>query len=202
MQEESRETLLEAGPEFAGLSAKQHAGRFAEIGLNSASVILAYLLEMFVMTLNLHVAGSWADQRQVAGLGLAIVLLHSLGGNVAQGFNQGYVTFAGRAFGMRNRRALQEYSHKQLACLLGCFLLLAGLMLLAEDILLLLRQDPEVARLSASYGRWLLPAFFLFYLFDFLRSLLNSMEVFSPVTAILLAAGGFHAGISLYFKDW
>ncbi len=154
------------------------------------------------MTLNLHVAGSWPDQKYVAALGLAIVLLHSLGGTVAQGFNQGYVTFAGRAYGLKNRRIMQEYNHKQMCCLALCFLVLAALMLLAEDILLLLRQDPEVARISGQYGIWLLPAFFLYYVFDFLRSYLNSMDVFTPILLILLASGGLHLGLSLYFKEW
>ena len=38
----------------------------------------------------------------MAGIGLALTLIHSLGGIIVQGLNQGFTALGGRAYGSKN----------------------------------------------------------------------------------------------------
>lgn len=74
--------------------------------MDSLPVLLGLSLEIFIMTINLHYA---ENSVITAGLGLSMILIHSLGGSLILGFNSGYSNFASRAFGANNHELFNKY---------------------------------------------------------------------------------------------
>lgn len=76
-----------------------HAASYFSIVVDSLPVLFGLSMEIIMLTINLHYSTSSV---MTAGIGLSMILIHSLGGSLIAGFNGGYANFASRAFGARN----------------------------------------------------------------------------------------------------
>lgn len=154
------------------------------------------------MTVNLHYA---IDNAMVAGLGLSMILVHSLGGSLLYGFNAGYSTFASRAFSANNHTKYNSYFLQGLLNLAILLILLTALGLLTYQLCIFTGQQPDVAEIAHRFYVLQLPGLWCFFIGDFLRNRLNSQAIFQPlfytnamtclfhilVSAVLSRDGGF-----------
>lgn len=166
---------------------------YREIVLDSLPMMMANTMEILIMTVNLHYA---TDNVMVAGLGLSMILVHSLGGSLLYGFNAGFSTYASRAFGANNRGKFNNY------CLQGLLnlLLLLGLLIIfgffTYRICLWTGQQEDVSASAHSFYVWQLPGLCFFFFGDYLRSFLNSQAIFKPLNYANAVACIFHVVIS------
>lgn len=64
----------------------------------------------------------------------------------------------------------------------------------AEEILTLLGQDAEVARLSASFSRWMLPGIPFLYAYELTRKALQAQNILTPLVIIAVVGNAVNIG--------
>lgn len=127
-----------------------------------------------------------------AGLGLSMILVHSLGGSLIIGFNGGCSNFTSRAFGAKNRQLFNRYLFKgcvSLCLLLATFTLLG---LSSEWLAIVFGQDPEVAAIARDFYVYQLPGFYCMYTVGLIQAYLNAQSVYKPLQYMSLATVVLH----------
>lgn len=162
---------------------------YKELVLDSLPMMLGNMMEIFIMTINLHYA---SGNVMTAGLGLSMILIHSLGGSLLYGFNNGYCNFACRAYGARNQRRFDSYLAQGLANLSALLMLLTALGLLSYRLSIATGQEEQVSLEAYRFYVWQLPGLWCFFLADFLRSYLNAQEIFKELLYANGAASVLH----------
>jgi hypothetical protein len=67
---------------------------------DSAPLMVACKFEMFIVNINMHFA---KDKELLAGIGMASIIAHCIGGSLITGFITGFTGFASRAYGASNK---------------------------------------------------------------------------------------------------
>jgi hypothetical protein len=162
---------------------------YFELICDSLPVTLGLSLEIFIMTINLHYA---YGPIMTAGLGLSMILIHSLGGSLIMGFNAGFCNFASRAFGAKNRTSFNKFLMKGFVNQNVLFTLFIMLGFASEVLSIMAGQDPQVSRYARQFYVYQLPGFFCLFTGDFLRSYLNSQSIYSPLVSINVITIAIH----------
>jgi MATE family multidrug resistance protein len=149
------------------------------------------------MTINLHYSTS---NVMTAGLGLSMILIHSLGGSLLYGFNNGYCNFACRAFGAKNQQKFDSYLAQGLLNLGVLLVLLTVMGMLSYRLGVVTGQEEMVAREAYRFYMWQLPGLWCFFLADFLRSYLNAQEIFKELLYANVASCLIHLILSSIFS--
>jgi Na+-driven multidrug efflux pump len=166
---------------------------YRNIVLDSLPMMIGNTMEVLIMTINLHYA---TNNVMVAGLGLSMILVHSLGGSLLYGFNNGYSTHASRAFGANNRTKFSKYCIQGFLNLFLLLILLVTFGLFTYQLCILTGQQEEVAAEAHRFYVWQLPGLCFFFTADFLRNYLNSQAIFQPLNYANAFACIFHVAIS------
>jgi predicted membrane-bound mannosyltransferase len=116
-----------------------------------------------------------------AGLGTAIILIHTFGGFVAEGFNQGYVNFASRAYGIKNMNLYFHYFIQGLFTIIGVELVVIIIGLLSYQICLITNQEMTISNYTYLFFVYQLPGLIMFYISDFAKSYLSTQQIFLPL---------------------
>lgn len=120
----------------------------------------------------------------MAGIGIATILVHCVGGSLTHGFNCGFTNFGGRAFGAKNLNKFKQ-SFVQGLTNLGIMLLLFVLIALGSFRLVKWTgQAEDIALYSYQTMIYHLPGFCFYYISDFLWSYLNAQKIFKPTIGI------------------
>lgn len=96
---ESQQPQVQDEAPFSELSYQQIGSKMKEIAYAGISVTIGILLNILLLTINLHYAGNLNDSYLLAGIGLGSVLINFSGGYFFLGLNQGAGALMGRAFG-------------------------------------------------------------------------------------------------------
>lgn len=164
-----------------------------DIVSNSVPLILSNVFENIVENINMKYA---TDDNMMAGIGMATILIHCIGGSLIVGFRTGYTNFASRAYGARNKDKFKQafvQGTTNLCVLLALFLLLA---LGSSRVINLTKQADAIAEYSHRTLLYYLPGLFLLFISDFLWSYLNSQKVFKPTITIFIIGVLVHIGLS------
>lgn len=137
----------------------------------------------------------------MTGIGLATILVHCSGGALILGFNMGFTTLAGRAFGAGNKNRFKQ-AFRQGLTNLGIMLVLFILIAFSTyRIIKLTGQSEAIANYSYQTMIYHLPAFCFYYISDFLWCFLNAQNVFKPVIKVLEAGLVFHYCFSYFISS-
>lgn len=133
----------------------------------------------------------------MAGIGLAAVLVHCLGGSLILGFNAGFTNFASRAFGAKNKQRYYQYFIQGFLNLVGLltFFLFVGMM--SYRLAIATGQQEDISLYSYKTIMYLMPGLVCFYTSDFLRNSLNSQLVFKPILYVFAFCIGAHVVFSM-----
>ncbi|KAK9077480.1 hypothetical protein SSX86_005817 [Deinandra increscens subsp. villosa] len=128
-----------------------------------------------------NLANSWAT---VTGLSFMVGLSGAL------------ETFCGQGFGAKLYRMLGIYL--QASCLISIFfsILISILWFFTEPVLVLLKQDPEVSKMTALYIRYLIPGLFAYGLLHNLLRFLQTQSIVYPLVWCSLVPLILHVGIT------
>jgi Na+-driven multidrug efflux pump len=112
---------------------------YAQIFLDAFPIMVYVAMEVIINTINLHFCTNITMR---AGLGCAIILIHSFGGLLVEGFNQAYVNFASKAFGANNKQKYSHYLFQGIltVILIELFVIMVGF--LSYQLCMLTNQSP------------------------------------------------------------
>lgn len=88
---------------------------YVSLFMDSVPTMIAVSMKVIIMSINLHYTDGPV---MTAGLGLSMVLIHSLGGSLITGFNSGCSNFVSRAFGANNYSQFNRFLIQGLASLM------------------------------------------------------------------------------------
>ena len=163
------------------------------IFVDSIPIMIGTTFETIVLTINIHYC---TDTSMMAGLGLATVLVHCMGGACLYGFNAGYTNFASRAFGAKNRRKFDQYMVQGLTNLLLLLVLFSLLGFTSYRLAKATGQSEAIALFSYKSYVYMLPGLCCFYTSDFIRNNLNCQLIFKPILYVFGTCGVLHLLLS------
>lgn len=148
------------------------------IFIDSLPIMIGATFETTIFTINIHYA---TTNEMMAGIGLAAVLVHCLGGSLILGFNSGFTNFASRAFGAKNKQRYYQYFIQGAINLLVLltFFLFVGMM--SYKLAIATGQKEDISLYSYQTIMYLMPGLVCFYTSDFIRNSLNSQLIFKPI---------------------
>jgi Na+-driven multidrug efflux pump len=100
------------------------ASIYWDIFSNSANIIVGCVFDILIENMNIHFA---TNKEMMAGIGMATILVHCVGGSLILGFGSGFVGFASRAYGAGNKEQYKRIfiqALTNLVVLLSLFVLL------------------------------------------------------------------------------
>ena len=160
---------------------------------------LAFATQLTIDLINISIIGRVGDTVALAAVSLGNIIIIMFVMSVMQGMNTALETLVSQAYGAGEMRLCGEHLNRMRLILLIMFIPVCLTLTFSEQILLFLRQDPEVSRVAAQYIIFQLPGLFLFALFEANRLFLNSMKETQQATTILLIGLPMHVGICYYF---
>ena len=137
------------------------------------------------------------NKEMMAGIGMATIVVHCVGGSLIHGFSTGFTSFASRAFGAQNKEKFKQFFVQGITNLTILMILFAILSLCSYRIILLFGQSEPIALYSYRTMVYHLPGICFFFISDFLWSFLNSQKVFKPVNYIFIIGLGLHITLSM-----
>lgn len=167
---------------------------YASIFMDSLPIMLGATFETIILTINIHYA---KDNEMMAGIGLATVLVHCLGGSLIYGFNVGFTNFASRAFGAKNREKYNQFVIQGLTNLAILLVLFALMGFSSYKLAIVTGQQESIALYSYKTIVYQLPGLACFYTSDFIRNCMNSQLVFKPIIYIFGICIGIHILLSV-----
>lgn len=164
---------------------------------NSLPLAISFIFEAVIENINMHYATS---NQMMAGIGIATILVHCVGGSLTHGFNCAYTNFASRSFGAQNLRKFKQtfiQGLTNLGILLSLFVVLA---FSSYKIVKWTGQTEAIAQYSYLTMVYHLPGFCFYYISDFFWSYLNSQKVFKPIVGIFCVGLSTHCILSHFIS--
>ncbi|KAI7865564.1 mate-domain-containing protein [Spinellus fusiger] len=156
---------------------------------NAMPIVLSYLLQNSLQSINVISAGH-LGATELASASLASMFVTVTGISVATGSTLALDTLCSQAFtSAKDKKIVGLHVQRCLAFLSVLFIPILVVWWYAEYVFLLLRQDPQVARLAGSFVRWMIPSAPAFAIFEALKKMLQAQGIFrAPTLALLLGA--------------
>jgi MATE family multidrug resistance protein len=153
--------------------------------------VLSYLLTFLPSFVNLifigHV-GTGEHPLELPAAALAITFVNVTGVSFGIGLLTGVETLCAQAYGAKNYRRVGVVVQRGiLICTTFCVPCIL-LWFLTEDVFLLFRQNPELAKLSGRYTRLLAPGLWFLLAFETLKRWLQTMSLMRPIIYVSICS--------------
>ncbi|KAI9025962.1 mate-domain-containing protein [Phycomyces nitens] len=170
----------------SALVSKPYRQEFKWLVNNAMPLVLSYLLQNSLQSVSVISAGHLgATELASASLGSMFVTVTGL--SVATGGTLALDTLCSQAFtSADDKKIVGLHVQRCLAFLSVLYIPVCVLWWFAESVFLLLRQDPEVARLAGCYVRWMILGAPAFAIFEALKKMLQAQGIFRAPTLVLL----------------
>ncbi|XP_047450305.1 multidrug and toxin extrusion protein 1 [Mugil cephalus] len=166
-----------------------------ELSKLSGPVIMAQLMVFSVGLVSTIFCGH-LGKTELAGVSLAIAVVNVTGISIGSGLASACDTLISQTFGSRNLLKVGVIMQRAiLILLLACFPCWA-ILINTEPILLLVRQEPEVARLSQLYVKIFMPALPATFMYSLETRYLQSQGIIWPQVITGLVVNLFNALIN------
>ncbi|KAE9226612.1 hypothetical protein PF002_g14055 [Phytophthora fragariae] len=124
----------------------------------------------------------------------SIMLLTLMSTAVGLGLASALDTLCSQAYGAKRLDRIGEYAQTGVIVLSVNLLLVIATSWYAEEILTWLGQDADVARLSSSFSRWMLPGIPFLYAYELTRKALQAQNILTPLVIIAVVGNAVNIG--------
>lgn len=145
-------------------------------------LVISFILRNAVQMVSVMFVGHLGEL-PLAGASLAASLANVTGFSFLAGMAGALDTLCGQAFGARQHRLLGIYKQRAMLVLALACLPIATAWAFAEQILLFIGQDRDVAAEAGAYARWLIPSLAAFVPLTCHTRFLQAQSVVVPVMA-------------------
>ncbi|TVU30676.1 hypothetical protein EJB05_22309, partial [Eragrostis curvula] len=145
-------------------------------------LVASFILRNAVQVVSVMFVGHLGEL-PLAGASLAASLANVTGFSFLAGMAGALDTLCGQAFGARQYGLLGVYKHRAMLVLAAACVPIAVVWACAEQILLLIGQDRDVAAEAGAYARWLIPSLAAFVPLTCHTRFLQTQSIVVPVMA-------------------
>ena len=156
-----------------------------------------YLFQFLSMLISQVVAGHISADA-LAAVALANFWANVTGNAPLVGLAFGCDSLLPQAIGAKNYIRAGHIAQRSTIALLAASLLILPLYFFAGDVFRVLRQQPEVVDIAATYSRWLSLSLPAMASFEVYKKLVNAAGIFGPPIILSGTALGVQAGIAYY----
>ncbi|CAB9497155.1 Protein DETOXIFICATION [Seminavis robusta] len=157
----------------------------------SVPVIGTYLLEMFPGITSIILVGHIHHEQTeefIDATALAVMFRNCVAISVGVGLTSALDTLCSQAYGANETHRMGTYLQTGVLVLSAFTVLVAVLFYFCEEILIALGQPEEVAKMTGTFSRILLPGIPALYLYELLRKVLQAQNVANPMLIVSIAA--------------
>ena len=109
-------------------------------------------------------------------------------------------TLCGQAHtGSSDQKASGKHLQRSIIIMFFISLIVAIVWLVAEPLLILLKQDPEIARLTSLYLFYLIPAIFPYFIYECLRRFLQSQGIMNGSMFVVVSVFPINIMLQYFF---
>ncbi|KAI8340492.1 mate-domain-containing protein [Chlamydoabsidia padenii] len=169
---------------------------------NAIPLVISYLLQNSLQSVSVISAGHLGAS-ELAAASLASMFVTVTGLSTVMGTTLCLDTLCSQSYTSRHCDKKMVGLHVQ-RCLVFLSLLslpIACTWWFAQDIFVLLRQEPQVALLAGRFVRWMIPALPAFALFESLKKMLQAQGLFRAPTYVLFVGAPFNV-LASYVLVW
>uniref|UniRef100_T1FYH1 Multidrug and toxin extrusion protein n=1 Tax=Helobdella robusta TaxID=6412 RepID=T1FYH1_HELRO len=153
---------------------------------------MSILFHYFIQPVSLMFCGH-LGKSELASVAMALSVIYISCISIGRGLAFGEDTFFSQTYGSTNKKKMGIYLQKGLIFGILCTFFIWSLIINTEKILLLLRQEPEVARMAQLYIEYFMPGALAYcWIFTLMRYLLCQNSVL-PNLLICMASCAFNA---------
>ncbi|KAI8899252.1 mate-domain-containing protein [Globomyces pollinis-pini] len=194
--ENSNELIIENADDRPDYSYTAISYEARVLGTMAWPVSVANLLQFTITSASVFSLGH-IGTKYLAASALAIMLCNVTGNCVAQGIATALDTLCSQSYtGSNDPFALGKHLQRGLfVCLLFC-IPISILWYNAEDVLILLGQEPEISKLAGTFTRWMIPGLFAIFTNECLRRYLQCQGIMKPSMYIT----GFASILSIFLQ--
>lgn len=150
---------------------------------------LSILFHYFIQPVSLMFCGH-LGKTELASAAMAISVIYITCVSVGRGLAFGGDTFFSQSYGSTNRKKMGVYLQKGLIFGVLCAMPIWAVLLNTETLLLLLRQDPDVASLAQEYTQLFMPGALAYcWIFTLMRYLLCQSRVLPNLVICVVSCG-------------
>ncbi|TVU32462.1 hypothetical protein EJB05_24193 [Eragrostis curvula] len=164
-----------------------------QLGL-AVPLFVGCFLQKIILNISLMFVGHLGELA-LASASLATSFATASGIYLLTGMSWSLDTLCGQAFGAEQHRLVGVYKQRAMLVLGLVSIPVAVVWAFAGEILVLFRQDPEIAAGAGSYLRWMVPALFLFGQLQCYVMFLQEQNLVVPVMLSSGATVGVHVAV-------
>lgn len=161
--------------------------------------MLCQFLSILAEQINYFFVGNLNDTVALAAVGIGNMTINVIAIATIMGMNTALETRVAQAFGAGNLRKCGVFLNRGRIVIISMLLPLFGILYFTEEILVMLRQNEEVAKLASNYIITLSPGIFAYALFDANRCFLNALNYTVVPTMVQLLGVPLHFFWAQYF---
>ncbi|KAI8089358.1 mate-domain-containing protein [Halteromyces radiatus] len=169
---------------------------------NALPLVISYLLQNSLQSVSVISAGHLGST-ELAAASLASMFVTVTGLSTVMGTTLCLDTLCSQAYTSRDcdKRVVGLHVQRCLVFLSLLFIPIMTLWWYAQEVFLLLRQDPDVAYLSGRFVQWMILALPAFALFESLKKMLQAQGLFRAPTYVLFVGAPFNV-LASYTLVW
>ncbi|XP_064621715.1 multidrug and toxin extrusion protein 1-like [Lineus longissimus] len=120
----------------------------------------------------------------LGGIGLANTIVNVTGYKIGGGLATACDTLFSQSYGSKNKKKVGVYLQRSLLVIILCSLPCCAIHLNSETLLILMGQEPQIARLSSRYVLLVMPAVPAYFLFSILKKYLRNLNIVRPLLLV------------------
>ncbi|KAG6596055.1 Multidrug/Oligosaccharidyl-lipid/polysaccharide (MOP) Flippase Superfamily [Phytophthora cinnamomi] len=161
-------------------------------------VIVTTFFDFFPGFMSIVLAGNMDSPNSLQYVNAAtfsIMLLTLVSTAIGLGLASALDTLCSQAYGAKRPEKIGEYFQTGVVVLSANLILVFATSWHAEVLLTWLGQDAEVASLSASFSRWMLPGIPFHYAYELTRKALQAQHILTPLVIIAVVGNAVNIGV-------
>ncbi|KAK9678659.1 hypothetical protein RND81_11G225700 [Saponaria officinalis] len=159
--------------------------------LLAGPLIAVSILQFLIQVISIMFVGH-LGQLPLSSASLGTSFASVTGFYVLLGMSSALETLCGQAYGARQYSMLGVYTQRAMVVLLVFSIPLAAVWFYTTDILILCRQDHEIAKGAGMFNRWMIPSLFAYGLLQCLNRFLQTQNIVTPMMITSFITAVFH----------
>eukprot|EP01016_Furgasonia_blochmanni_P009038 TRINITY_DN13739_c0_g1_i1.p1 TRINITY_DN13739_c0_g1~~TRINITY_DN13739_c0_g1_i1.p1 ORF type:complete len:437 (-),score=27.17 TRINITY_DN13739_c0_g1_i1:35-1285(-) len=172
---------------------------FSSAAIQSA---LCYVIEIVTSLVSIYFMGQVSDTETLGALGLGVSWVACFGYTVTYSINSGLECLASQAYGARDYSLMISYLHKTIIAQITALLPLSVLAFFAEDLMILVGFEVNLARIAGTFCIYSIPSFYFLAIYDCVKAYLHAQGVFDLQLYVAIYAVTMHCIVCYLLIVW